>query len=167
MNLDLTEEQVAIRDTVRELCQNEFAPHAEKWDREDDVPRWAVDKLAELGLLGDLTGAERGARQLDQNANAEPLEFVELRHAAKYVCHQHGFGDLDAQEVRRQIKLFEQRPQHFCQIAKGKLFIRDVHADIKFFCVPFMPAFRRLSSLAQHLFTQKPHCFGFFKNGQK
>ncbi|MFN8588391.1 MAG: acyl-CoA dehydrogenase family protein [Candidatus Eisenbacteria bacterium] len=60
MNLDLTEEQAQIRDTVRELCQNEFAPHAEKWDREDDVPRWAVDKLAELGLLGLAVPEEYG-----------------------------------------------------------------------------------------------------------
>jgi alkylation response protein AidB-like acyl-CoA dehydrogenase len=52
MNLDLTEDQVLIRDTVRELCRSEFAPQAAKWDRDDAVPPSAIAKLAEIGLLG-------------------------------------------------------------------------------------------------------------------
>ena len=58
MQLDLTEDQIQIRDAVRELCAGEFAAHAATWDREDDIPRSAVDKLAEMGLLGKgATGA--------------------------------------------------------------------------------------------------------------
>jgi len=52
MNLDLSEEQVLIRDTVRELCQREFGSQAEKWDRDDAFPHSAIQKLAEIGLLG-------------------------------------------------------------------------------------------------------------------
>jgi alkylation response protein AidB-like acyl-CoA dehydrogenase len=52
MNFDLSEDQIAIRDAVRELCEREFAPHAERWDREEVVPREAVDKLADQGFLG-------------------------------------------------------------------------------------------------------------------
>jgi len=52
MNLDLTEDQIAIRDAVRELCEGEFAEHAAAWDQADDIPHWAIEKLAEMGLLG-------------------------------------------------------------------------------------------------------------------
>jgi len=52
MNLDLTEDQTLIRDTVRELCQREFAPQAANWDRDDAVPPSAIAKIAEIGLLG-------------------------------------------------------------------------------------------------------------------
>ena len=52
MNLDLTEDQTAIRDSVAELCAREFAPHAAKWDQEGEVPHAAVEKLAQQGFLG-------------------------------------------------------------------------------------------------------------------
>jgi len=52
MNLDLTEDQTLIRDTVRELCRGEFAPQAAKWDRDGAIPPAAIAKLAEIGLLG-------------------------------------------------------------------------------------------------------------------
>ncbi len=52
MNLDLTEDQILIRDAVRELCQKEFAALAARWDREGEVPRGALAKLAEQGYLG-------------------------------------------------------------------------------------------------------------------
>ena len=52
MNLDLTEDQIQIRDAVRDLCQAEFAPHAAHWDAEGKVPREAIEKLAAQGFLG-------------------------------------------------------------------------------------------------------------------
>jgi acyl-CoA dehydrogenase len=52
VNLDLSEEQIQIRDAVRELCAADFAPHSARWDEEGDVPRSAVDRLAEQGFLG-------------------------------------------------------------------------------------------------------------------
>jgi len=52
MNFDLSEDQISIRDAVRELCEREFAPHAARWDQEEIVPREAVDQLAKQGFLG-------------------------------------------------------------------------------------------------------------------
>ncbi len=52
MNLDLTEDQIQIRDAVRDLCRAEFAPYAAQWDAEGHVPREAIAKLAEQGFLG-------------------------------------------------------------------------------------------------------------------
>src|SRR5205814_5867850 len=52
MQLDLTEEQVQIRDAVREVCEREFAPHAMRWDQEGAVPHAAIESLAAQGFLG-------------------------------------------------------------------------------------------------------------------
>jgi alkylation response protein AidB-like acyl-CoA dehydrogenase len=52
MHLDLTEDQVLIRDAVRALCRGEFASQAASWDRDDAIPPSAIAKLAEMGLLG-------------------------------------------------------------------------------------------------------------------
>lgn len=52
MNLDLTEDQIQIRDAVRDLCRAEFAPYAAQWDAQGHVPREAIAKLAEQGFLG-------------------------------------------------------------------------------------------------------------------
>jgi acyl-CoA dehydrogenase len=52
MQLDLTEDQTAIRDAVRELCRREFAPQVPRWDDSSGVPFSAVERLAEQGFLG-------------------------------------------------------------------------------------------------------------------
>jgi len=52
MHLDLNEDQILIRDAVRELCRSEFAPHASQWDREAKIGPEAIAKLAEQGFLG-------------------------------------------------------------------------------------------------------------------
>jgi alkylation response protein AidB-like acyl-CoA dehydrogenase len=65
MNLDLTEDQIQIRDAVRELCEHEFAPHAARWDQESIVPRDAVEKLAAQGFLGMAVPEEWGGLGYD------------------------------------------------------------------------------------------------------
>lgn len=52
MNFDLTEEQKMIRKTIREFSEEEVAPYAEQWDREERFPKEVFDKLAKLGLMG-------------------------------------------------------------------------------------------------------------------
>lgn len=52
MDFDLTEEQKMIRKTIREFSEEEVAPYAEQWDREERFPKEVFDKLAKLGLMG-------------------------------------------------------------------------------------------------------------------
>ena len=52
MDLDLTQEQLLVRDTVREFARAEVAPVAEELDREARFPYELVAKLGELGLMG-------------------------------------------------------------------------------------------------------------------
>jgi alkylation response protein AidB-like acyl-CoA dehydrogenase len=82
MNYDLSEDQIQIRDSVRELCAAEFAPHAARWDAEGDVPRSAVDKLAEQGFLGMAIPEEWGGVGYDARTLVTVLEEVARVSAA-------------------------------------------------------------------------------------
>jgi butyryl-CoA dehydrogenase len=52
MNFDLSEEHEAFRKVVRDFAEQEIAPHAERWDREQVFPLDAVRAMGELGLFG-------------------------------------------------------------------------------------------------------------------
>jgi short-chain 2-methylacyl-CoA dehydrogenase len=52
MDFDLSEEHDAFRKVVREFAEQEIAPHAERWDREQTFPLDAVRAMGELGLFG-------------------------------------------------------------------------------------------------------------------
>ncbi|MEI7812603.1 MAG: acyl-CoA dehydrogenase family protein [Ignavibacteria bacterium] len=49
---DFTEEQLMLRDMVRDFTNNEIKPIAAKIDAEEKIPRELIDKLAEIGVLG-------------------------------------------------------------------------------------------------------------------
>lgn len=50
--LELSEEQRAVRATVREFAEAEIAPHAAEWDRTGTFPAGTIRKLGELGVMG-------------------------------------------------------------------------------------------------------------------
>ena len=52
MDLDLTQEQQLVRDTVREFAREQVAPVAEELDRESRFPYELVAELGELGVMG-------------------------------------------------------------------------------------------------------------------
>ncbi|TDU79039.1 acyl-CoA dehydrogenase family protein [Streptomyces sp. KS 21] len=52
MNLELSEEQEAVRRLAREFTEREIAPYAAEWDRAESVDRAIVKKLGDLGFLG-------------------------------------------------------------------------------------------------------------------
>jgi len=82
MNFDLSDDQRLIRDTVRELCRSEFAPHAERWDRETIVPHEAVSTLAEHGFLGMSIPEEWGGVGYDTRTVAMVIEEIARVSAA-------------------------------------------------------------------------------------
>jgi alkylation response protein AidB-like acyl-CoA dehydrogenase len=51
MHFSLSEEQELIRSSAREFCEQEIVPHVRDWDREEDIDRALVQKLAEVGYL--------------------------------------------------------------------------------------------------------------------
>ncbi|TMM15126.1 MAG: acyl-CoA dehydrogenase [Actinobacteria bacterium] len=52
MDFELSDEQEAFREVVREFAEAEIAPHAEDWDRRHHFPVDAVLAMGELGLFG-------------------------------------------------------------------------------------------------------------------
>jgi butyryl-CoA dehydrogenase len=50
--LDLTDEQRAIRDLARDLCESEVKPNAGEWDEKHQFPYAVVAKMGELGFFG-------------------------------------------------------------------------------------------------------------------
>jgi alkylation response protein AidB-like acyl-CoA dehydrogenase len=82
MHYDLSDDQILIRDTVRELCRTEFASQAERWDREAIVPREAVAKLAEHGFLGMAIPEEWGGVGYDARTVALVIEEIARVSAA-------------------------------------------------------------------------------------
>ena len=60
MNFELTEEQLSIRDMVREFAREEIAPHIMEYDEAKKFPEHLIPKLAELGLLGVIFPEEYG-----------------------------------------------------------------------------------------------------------
>src|SRR5437870_5037216 len=52
MDFDLTPEQEAFRNVVRDFADNEIAPHADAWDRDHVFPVDTVLAMGRLGLFG-------------------------------------------------------------------------------------------------------------------
>ena len=47
-----TEEQLMLREMVRDFAVNELKPIAQQIDQNEQIPDEIIQKLAELGLLG-------------------------------------------------------------------------------------------------------------------
>ncbi|MFD6888386.1 acyl-CoA dehydrogenase family protein [Streptomyces sp. 5.8] len=60
MNLELSEEQSAVRDLARAFTEREIAPYAAEWDRAESVDRAVVKKLGSVGFLGLTVPEEYG-----------------------------------------------------------------------------------------------------------
>jgi short-chain 2-methylacyl-CoA dehydrogenase len=74
MNLDLTEEQQAVRRLVRDFAEGEVRPVAEELDREKRFPYEIVRELGELGLMGIPYPAEVGGGGADNLSYAVAVE---------------------------------------------------------------------------------------------
>jgi len=75
-DLELTEEQVMIRDMARDFAKNEIAPHAQAWEKAGWIDDAVVDKMADLGLLGMIVPEEWGGTYIDYVAYALAVEEI-------------------------------------------------------------------------------------------
>ncbi|WP_328889830.1 acyl-CoA dehydrogenase family protein [Streptomyces sp. NBC_00316] len=60
MNLELSEEQEAVRRLAEDFVAREIAPHVVEWDRAENVDRSIVKKLGSVGFLGLTVPEEYG-----------------------------------------------------------------------------------------------------------
>jgi alkylation response protein AidB-like acyl-CoA dehydrogenase len=52
MNFDLSDEQIVLQKSVRELCERLIIPNARRWDQEEHFPHEIIPAMGEMGLLG-------------------------------------------------------------------------------------------------------------------
>ncbi|MFD7018247.1 acyl-CoA dehydrogenase family protein [Streptomyces sp. NPDC059928] len=60
MNLELSEEQAAVRQLAEEFVGREITPHVIEWDRSENIDKSIVKKLGALGFLGLTIDEEYG-----------------------------------------------------------------------------------------------------------
>lgn len=84
MNFDYTEEQVMIRDMVRDFAESEIRPRIHSIDFEGKFPRDLVQKMGELGLMGLTIPEEHGGAGADHISYAMAIE--ELSRVAASVA---------------------------------------------------------------------------------
>ena len=90
-DLELTEEQVMIRDMARDFARREIAPHAQAWEKAGWIDDALVAKMGELGLLTDAqeplskliacTGSAACAKGLS-DSKADALHLAERLRAS-------------------------------------------------------------------------------------
>jgi len=65
MNFDLTEDQLMVKQTVREFAEKELAPGAGERDEKQEYPHEQMKKLGELGFMGVYIPEQYGGAGLD------------------------------------------------------------------------------------------------------
>ncbi|MBM3317043.1 MAG: acyl-CoA dehydrogenase family protein [Candidatus Eisenbacteria bacterium] len=83
-NFDLTEEQQAVRDTVRRFARERIAPIAAERDRTGEFPRETIQELAEMGILGI------GFPEEDGGSGGDTLSYILAVEELSRVDGSHG-----------------------------------------------------------------------------
>src|SRR5438093_13655249 len=74
--VQLTDEQKAIIEAVREFVEREIVPVADELERDDEYPEKIVEQMKEMGLFGMMTPEEYGGLGMPLTTYA--LVIVEL-----------------------------------------------------------------------------------------
>ena len=76
MNLTLTEEHEAVRQTARDFARNEVARIAAEHDESGEFPSDTIKRMGQLGLMGVEVPEEYGGAGLDTIAYVLALEEI-------------------------------------------------------------------------------------------
>jgi alkylation response protein AidB-like acyl-CoA dehydrogenase len=90
LDFQLSEDQLRIRDMVRDFAKEQLAPNAAKWDEEQHFPIEVFRKAGELGLLGVLWDEKwngAGLKYVDYATILEELSAVDPAFALSVAAH--------------------------------------------------------------------------------
>ncbi|HEX9003897.1 MAG TPA: acyl-CoA dehydrogenase [Blastocatellia bacterium] len=76
MQFDLTEEQLQVKQMVREFAEAEIKPHVMEWDEAQQFPRELFTKMGELGLTGVIFPEEYGGAGMGYVEYATVIEEI-------------------------------------------------------------------------------------------
>ncbi|MGE5431723.1 MAG: acyl-CoA dehydrogenase family protein [Syntrophomonadaceae bacterium] len=79
MNIDslYSEEELLVRDTVREFVSGEIIPIIEEYNRKGEFPRQLIPKMAELGLFGSTLPQQYGCAEMNNVAYGLVMQELE------------------------------------------------------------------------------------------
>ena len=86
MNWEPSEDQLLVRDMVREFVAAEIIPNAADWDNDKVFPAEVFARLGELGLFGMTIGEEDGGAGLDLKTYCLALEELAFGDASTCVA---------------------------------------------------------------------------------
>ena len=86
MNLNLTEEQIAVRDAARDFAQNVLKPGVIERDRDQRFPTEEVRQLGELGFMGMMVDPKYGGSGMDTVSYVLAMEEISKIDASTSVC---------------------------------------------------------------------------------
>jgi len=84
MNFELSEDQILLRDMIRDFAEKEIRPQVKGLEDKHEFPRAIIRKLGDLGILGMSVPAEFGGIKTDAISNVLVLE--ELSRISPTVC---------------------------------------------------------------------------------
>jgi alkylation response protein AidB-like acyl-CoA dehydrogenase len=76
MDFELSDEQAAFRELIRDFARREIKPVAREWEHSGRYPTEIVEQMRELGLFGLLVPQEYGGADVDAVSYA--IVFEEL-----------------------------------------------------------------------------------------
>src|SRR5215213_7783908 len=117
LTFELTDEQQALRDIIREFAESEIAPHAAEWDEQHVFPTDSVRKLGELGAMGVAFPEEYGG--LGAGAVAQAVVVEELARFDSSVAVTVGANVSIAGEPVLQFGTEEQKQRWLVPLAQG------------------------------------------------
>lgn len=86
MNIELTEEQIAVRDAAREFAQNVLKPGVIERDEKQIFPTEEVKQLGELGFMGMMVDPQYGGGGMDTVSYVLAMEEISKIDASTSVC---------------------------------------------------------------------------------
>lgn len=118
MDFELSEDLLALQDVARRFAADNIAPNARQWDREADIPRELVAKLAEVGFLGIFIPPEYGGSGLGDLAAAVIMEEI-ARHCGATALLLDGHNSLCGAHLLIAASK-EQKAKYLPPLAKGE-----------------------------------------------
>jgi len=116
---DLSEDQQAVREMVRDFAESEIRPIAQEIDEKHEFPAETTKKMAELGLLGMFVPEEWGGAGMDYVSYVIAIEEISR------VCASHGvIASVNNSLVCYPIMTYgneAQKKKYLVPLAKGEL----------------------------------------------
>lgn len=119
---DLTDDQRAMQDSVRDFVRGEVTPYAADWDREAKVPLDTISKLGEMGYMGVTVPGEWGG------SGADFMSYVLLTEDLSY-------GDAGLCNLVNATNSFANNVLAFGTDAQKETFLRPVASGRQIACM--------------------------------